>query len=79
MRSMNDNDSPVSLADEMKASPQRHFEIKNEAEVDETVTKRKKTGSKINAYTGMEQKLDKKSQEHLHITYYAVAGSIYLC
>jgi len=42
MRSMNDKDSLVSLADEMKASPQRRFEIKNEAEVDEIATKREK-------------------------------------
>jgi len=39
--------------------------MKSEAEVDETATKKKNTGSKISAY--MEQKLDKKSQEPLHI------------
>jgi len=62
---MNDKDPPVNLADEMKASSQRRFEMKNEAEVNETATKRKTSGSKISAY--MEQKLDKKSQEYLHI------------
>ena len=41
MRSMNDKDSPVNLTDEMKASSQRRFEMKNEAEVDETAKKRK--------------------------------------
>ena len=65
MRSMNDKDSPVNLTDEMKASSQRRFEMKSEAEVDKTATKRKNTGSKISAF--MEQKLDKKSQEPLHI------------
>ena len=65
MKSMNDKDSPVDLTDEMKASSQRRFVMKSEAEVDETATKRKNTGSKISAY--MEQKLDKKSQEPLHI------------
>jgi len=39
--------------------------MKKEAELDETATKRKKSGSTISAY--LEQKLDKKSQEHLHI------------
>ena len=39
--------------------------MKNEAEVDETATKWKKSGSTISAY--MEQNLDKKSYEHLHI------------
>ena len=58
---MNDKDSPVVVTDEMKASSQRRFVMKSEAEVDETATKRKNTGSKISAY--MEQKLDKKSQE----------------
>jgi len=56
---MNNNDAPVHLADEMKVSSQRRFEMKNGAEVDETATKRKKSGSTISAY--MEQKLDKKS------------------
>jgi len=65
IKSMNDNDASVNLADEMKASSQRRFEMKNEAKVDETATKRKKSGSTISAY--MEQKLGKKSQEHLHI------------
>ena len=59
IRSMNNNDAPVHLADEMKVSSQRRFEMKNGAEVDETATKRKKSGSTISAY--MEQKLDKKS------------------
>ena len=62
---MNDKDPPVNLADEMKAFSQRRFEMKNETEVDETATKRNKSGSKISAY--MEQKLDWKSKEHLHI------------
>ena len=65
MKSMNDKDSPVDLTDDMKASSQRRFVMKSEAEVDETATKRKNTGLKISAY--MEQKLDKKSQEPLHI------------
>ena len=62
---MNNKDVPFHLADKMKASSQRRFEMKNEAEVDETATKRKTSGSKISAY--MEQKLDKKSEEYLHI------------
>ena len=56
---MNNKDVPFHLADKMKASSQRRFEMKNEAEVDETATKWKKSGSTISAY--MEQKLDKKS------------------
>ena len=55
---MNNKDVPFHLADKMKASSQRQFEMKNEAEVDETATKWKKSGSTISAY--MEQKLDKK-------------------
>ena len=36
---MNNKDVPFHLADKMKASSQRQFEMKNEAEVDETATK----------------------------------------
>ena len=57
---MNNEDVPVHLANKMKASSQRRFEMKNEAEVDETATKWKKSGSTISAY--MEQKLDKKAK-----------------
>ena len=39
IRSMNNKDVPFHLADKMKASSQRRFEMKNEAEVDETATK----------------------------------------
>jgi len=39
IRSMNNKDLPVHLTDKMKASSQRRFEMKNEAEVDETATK----------------------------------------
>jgi len=56
---MNNKDVPFHLVDKMKASSQRRFEMKNEAEVDETATKWKKSGSTIIAY--MEQKLDKKA------------------
>ena len=59
-RAMNKKDIPFHLADKMKASSQRRYEMKNEAEVDETATKWKKSGSTISAY--MEQKLDKKSK-----------------
>jgi len=65
IRSMNNKDAPVNLADQMKASSQKRFEMKNEAEVDENATKRKKSESTISAY--LEQKLDKKSQKHLRI------------
>jgi len=60
IRSMNNKDAPVNLADEMKASSQKRFEMKNEAEVDETATKGKKSGSTISAY--LEKKLDKKAK-----------------
>jgi len=43
---MNNKDSPVNLTDEMKASSQRRFEMKSEAEVDKTATKRKNTWNK---------------------------------
>jgi len=43
---MNDKDSQVNLTDERKASSQRHSEMKSGAEVDETATKWKNTGSK---------------------------------
>ena len=56
---MNNKDVPFHLADKMKASSQRRFEMKNEAEVDETA-QWKKSGSTISAY--MEQKLDKKAK-----------------
>ena len=57
---MNNKDVPFHLADKMKASSQRRFEIKNEAEVDETATKWKNSGSTISAY--MEQKLGIKAK-----------------
>ena len=57
---MNNKDVPFHLADKMKASSQRRFEMKNEAEVDKTATKWKKSGSTISAY--MVQKLDKKAK-----------------
>ena len=60
IRSMNHKDVPFHLADKMKASSLRRFETKNEAEVDETATKWKKSGSTITAY--MEQKLDKQAK-----------------
>ena len=56
---MNNKDVPFHLADKMKASSQRRFEMKNEAEVDKAAKKWKKSGSTISAY--MEQKLDKKA------------------
>jgi len=58
---MNNKDVPFHLADKMKASSQRRFEMKNEAEVDETATKWKKSGSTISVVY-MEQKLDKKAK-----------------
>jgi len=58
---MNNKDTPVHLADEMKASSQRQFETKNEAEVDDTATKRKKSGSTISAY--MKKNLIRKAKK----------------
>ena len=54
----------------MKASSKKRFEMKNEvevnkAEVNKAAMKRKKSGSTISAY--MEQKLDKNSQEEIHV------------
>ena len=66
---MNTKDVPFHLADKMKASSQRRFEMKNEAEGDETATKWKKSGSTISAY--MEQKLDKKLRTS---SYNAIVG-----
>jgi len=57
---MKNKDVPFHLADKIKASSQSRFEMKDEAEVDETATKWKKSGSTISAY--MEQKLDKKAK-----------------
>jgi len=47
---MNNKDVPFHLVYKMKASSQRRFEMKNKAEVDETATKWKKSGSTISAY-----------------------------
>jgi len=60
IRSMNNKDAPVHQADEMKASSQRRYEMKNEAEVDETATRRKKLGSTISVY--MKKNLIKKAK-----------------
>jgi len=45
IRSMNNKNAPIHLADEMRASSQKRFEMKNEVEVDETATKRTTSGS----------------------------------
>ena len=65
IRSMNNTAAPAHLADDMKASSKKRFEMKNEVEVNKVAMKRKKTGSTISAY--MEQKLDKNSQEEIHV------------